>query len=43
MIIVNALGILDNPNAAHSSDAAGKLNPTSDVWDAILREHATTW
>jgi membrane dipeptidase len=30
MIIVNALGILDNPNAATSSSAAGKLVQTSE-------------
>lgn len=29
-LIVNALGILDNPNAPHSWAAAGKLAPTSD-------------
>ena len=28
--IVNALGILDNPNSAHSLEAASQLNPTSD-------------
>jgi membrane dipeptidase len=29
-MIVNALGVLDNPNAPHSSAAAGKLNQSSD-------------
>ncbi|GHJ44047.1 peptidase M19 [Catellatospora sp. TT07R-123] len=29
-LIINALGALDNPNAPHSADAAGKLIQTSD-------------
>ena len=30
LTIVNALGILDNPNAEQSLAAAGQLNPSSD-------------
>src|ERR1041384_4743757 len=29
-MIINALGVLDNPNATHSSGAAGKLVQTSE-------------